>query len=159
VAGETETATIGYKSVLHDTSAEALLEATRKKDMALGFTSAGVHRDDMEMQLGDYSMRRLGSQGQLKTFTIALKLAVFAHLREKRGIMPMLLLDDIFDKLDSSRVECIMQTVSSSDEFGQIFITDTNREHLDEILNHIDGHLLMDVKDGTFTPISNSQTK
>jgi DNA replication and repair protein RecF len=71
----------------------------------------------------------------------------------------MLLLDDIFDKLDSSRVECIMQTVSSSDEFGQIFITDTNREHLDEILNHIDGHLLMDVKDGTFTPISNSQTK
>jgi DNA replication and repair protein RecF len=159
VAGETETATIGYKSVLHDTSAEALLEATRKKDMALGFTSSGVHRDDMEMQLGDYSMRRLGSQGQLKTFTIALKLAVFAHLREKRGIMPMLLLDDIFDKLDSSRVECIMQTVSSSDEFGQIFITDTNREHLDEILNHIDGHLLMDVKDGTFTPISNSQTK
>ena len=121
----------------------------------LGYTSQGIHRDDIETGLDGYSMRRLGSQGQIKTFTIALRLAIFSYLKKHRGITPLLLLDDIFDKLDADRVARIMQTVTSGDSFGQIFITDTNRKHLDDILSAINGDkLLLEVTDGTFSPIS-----
>ena len=100
-------------------------------------------------------MRRLGSQGQVKTFTIALRLAIFDYLTRARGITPLLLLDDIFDKLDSSRVGRIMELVSRADNFSQIFITDTNREHLDEILGAISGdRLLLNVERGTFSPLA-----
>ena len=85
------------------------------------------------MQLGDYSIKKVGSQGQNKTYVVALKLAQFDFLQKSGKITPILLLDDIFDKLDSSRVEQIVKLVAG-DNFGQIFITDTNREHLDEIL-------------------------
>jgi DNA replication and repair protein RecF len=98
-------------------------------------------------------LRKLGSQGQIKTFTIALKFAVYDFLKRKKGVTPLLLLDDIFDKLDSTRVEHIMQVVAPQERFGQIFITDTNREHLDRIIATLSGNLLLEVEAGHFTPI------
>lgn len=155
IATPGEIATISYRSVLNTATAAEVLTASRQKDEALGFTSRGVHRDDIEMMLGDWSMRRTGSQGQLKTLTIALRLAIFEYLRRSSGRTPLLLLDDIFDKLDSERVARIMELVSPLDSFGQIFITDTNRKHLDEILANIRGeHTLLQVENGSFSPIS-----
>ncbi|MBD5201139.1 MAG: DNA replication and repair protein RecF [Bacteroidales bacterium] len=153
IAGNDERASLKYNSVLNtETLREALLRK-RGKDTALGYTSVGPHRDDLEMSLGHYSMRRLGSQGQIKTYTIALRLAIFEFLRKRRGLTPLLLLDDIFDKLDADRVAHIMRLVSASDSFGQIFITDTNRKHLDEIISEINGTpLLLSVENGHFTP-------
>ena len=87
--------------------------------------------------LGDFPIKREGSQGQNKTYLVALKLAQFDFLKRTGGSVPLLLLDDIFDKLDASRVEQIVKLVSG-DSFGQIFITDTNREHLDQILLNLE---------------------
>ena len=102
---------------------------------AVGYSLHGIHRDDLEMLLGGYPIKREGSQGQHKTFVIALKLAQFSFLkRTASNTTPLLLLDDIFDKLDARRVEQIVRLVSS-EEYGQIFITDTNRDHLDQILS------------------------
>ena len=116
-----------------------VIQRDRMKDRAVGYSLHGVHRDDLEMTLDGHPMRREGSQGQLKTFVVALKLAQFDFLKRScqgQG-QPLLLLDDIFDKLDADRVEQIVQLVAG-DQFGQIFITDTNRDHLDQILSR--GH-------------------
>ena len=111
-----------------------VIKRDRMKDRAVGYSLHGVHRDDLEMLIEGHPMKREGSQGQNKTFVIALKMAEFGFLKHTRAnTTPLLLLDDIFDKLDSSRVEQIVGMVSGN-EFGQIFITDTNREHLDQIL-------------------------
>ena len=113
-----------------------VIQRDRMKDIIVGYSLHGVHRDDLEMNIGGYPIRKEGSQGQNKTFVLALKLAQFELLRIKEsGKTPILLLDDIFDKLDAGRVEQIVKIVSS-DKFGQIFITDTNRAHLDDILRH-----------------------
>ena len=151
---DAETASLSYKSVLNDRGMQEVFDSERARDLALGFTSAGIHRDDLSTRLGDWSMRRLGSQGQVKTFTIALRLAIFDYLRQKGGVTPVLLLDDIFDKLDSARVARIIAEVSGSDNFGQIFITDTNREHLDETLEGIRSESrLFEVSEGEFREI------
>ena len=144
---------IRYRSALNDAAMPEILESHRQRDAILGYTSQGVHRDDLEAMLGDHLLRGIGSQGQLKTFTVALKLAVFDYLRQARGETPILLLDDIFDKLDASRVEHILSVVGPDSGFGQIFITDTNREHLDRILSGIDGHLLFQAENGAFARI------
>ena len=107
--------------------------AREGEDRIMGYSLHGVHRDDLEMMLGDYPMKREGSQGQNKTFVAALKLAQLQFLKTKVGTAPLLLLDDIFDKLDAHRVEQIIRLVGTED-FGQIFITDTNRSHIDKIL-------------------------
>lgn len=105
------------------------------KDLAVGYSLHGVHRDDLEMLIGGYPIKREGSQGQNKTFVIALKLAQFYFLKRTGSkTTPILLLDDVFDKLDAQRVEQIVKIVAG-DEFGQIFLTDTNRDHLDRILS------------------------
>ena len=111
-----------------------VIRRDRAKDRIMGYSLHGIHKDDLVMKLGDYPIRREGSQGQNKTYVLALKLAQFDFLRRTSGNnTPLLLLDDIFDKLDTSRVEQIVRLVSG-DDFGQIFITDTNRDHLDKIL-------------------------
>lgn len=151
ISDDAERASLSYKSVLNDRDLLDVFDSERGRDLALGFTSAGIHRDDLSTRLGDYSMRRLGSQGQVKTFTIALRLAIFDYLREKGGVTPILLLDDIFDKLDAGRVARIIAEVSGSENFGQIFITDTNREHLDETLEGIRSESrLFEVSGGKF---------
>lgn len=112
-----------------------VIRRDRMKDRAVGYSLHGIHRDDLEMLVGGYPLRREGSQGQSKTFVLALRLAQFAFLKAVgNGRVPLLLLDDIFDKLDASRVEQIVRLVSG-DAYGQILITDTNREHLDKILS------------------------
>lgn len=129
-----------------------VIRRDRFKDRAVGYSLHGIHRDDLEMKIGDYMMKREGSQGQTKTFVIALKLAQFDILRRTAAkTTPLLLLDDIFDKLDACRVEEIIKLVSS-DSYGQIFITDTNRDHLDKILQHSAlNYKLFDVADGVMT--------
>lgn len=154
IAGEGETPQLVYTSHLADpeTSLCALFDQRRTRDSALGYTTAGPHRDDIDMLLSDMPLRRCASQGQAKTYTIALRLAQYDFLKQAVGLSPLLLLDDIFDKLDASRVERIM-AVASRPGFGQIFITDTNRKHLDEILSHSGGHYAMwTVQGGEFTP-------
>lgn len=128
-----ETVSLTYESQLAEGNLFDLLKQKRERDKILGYTTAGIHRDDLDMCLGDYSIKKVGSQGQNKTYVVALKLAQFDFLQKSGKITPILLLDDIFDKLDSTRVEQIVKLVAG-DNFGQIFITDTNREHLDEIL-------------------------
>ena len=127
---------VGLKFVSHCQRGPLLdvIQQSRQKDRAVGYSLHGVHRDDLEFTLSDHQMKREGSQGQNKTYVIALKLAQFEFLKRTASrTTPLLLLDDIFDKLDANRVEQIVKLVSSND-FGQIFITDTNREHLDQIL-------------------------
>ena len=139
ISGNQEKVDLQYSS--HCTRGPLLevIQRDRFKDRAVGYSLHGVHRDDLEFLLGDYQMKREGSQGQNKTFVIALKLAQFSFLqRTVSNTMPLLLLDDIFDKLDAQRVEAIVQLVSG-DNFGQIFITDTNRDHLDQILRRLNG--------------------
>ncbi|MBD5268730.1 MAG: DNA replication and repair protein RecF [Bacteroides sp.] len=153
IAGNDEEASLEYKSVLNDASLPEVLAESRAKDAVLGFTSKGIHRDDLTTRLGDYSMRRLGSQGQVKSFTLALRLAIFDYIREANGKTPILLLDDIFDKLDAHRVEHILKMVSDNEGFGQIFITDTNRSHIDTILSDLSGDpRLFEVSEGVITP-------
>ena len=106
------------------------------RDRVLQFTSVGIHKDDLDLKLGDFPMKKMGSQGQKKTYLVALKLAQFDFIRSVNEAMPILLLDDIFDKLDGERVEKIVKLVSEN-TFGQIFITDTNREHLDQIIPQV----------------------
>lgn len=128
-----------------------LLERNRRRDLILGYTSTGPHRDDLVLTLNGLPVRTTASQGQSKTFTIAMRLAQYGHLRDSIGMPPLLLLDDIFDKLDADRVANIVDIVSH-DSFGQIFITDTNRDHLDYIMNQRnDSHSLWSVENGAFT--------
>ncbi len=128
-----EEVALKYESQLSENSLNELFDQKRAKDKVLGYTTAGIHRDDLDMRMSDYSMKKVGSQGQNKTYAIAMKLAQFDFLKQAGSTTPILLLDDIFDKLDSSRVEQIVKLVSG-ENFGQIFITDTNKDHLDEIL-------------------------
>lgn len=139
ISQEKEQVELRYVSHLQRGPLLEQLQRDRYKDRAVGYSLHGIHKDDLEMLQGGYPVRREGSQGQSKTFLIALKLAQFDFLcRTGSRTTPILLLDDIFDKLDAQRVEQIVSLVSS-DRFGQIFITDTNRDHLSRILARMDG--------------------
>ena len=155
-----------YRSQLHDRDLLQSLANTRRRDLILGWTSQGIHKDELEMQLGDYPLRRVGSQGQQKTYLIALKLAQALYLSESsiesidqsivnrqssnsQSVKPILLLDDIFDKLDSTRVARIVDMVRS-DRFGQIFLTDTDRQHLTDIVQPYGSSKVFYVSGGDF---------
>lgn len=149
VSGNRETVKLQYVSHCQRGPLLEVIQRDRFKDRAVGYSLHGVHRDELEMLIGDYQMKREGSQGQNKTFVLALKLAQFSFLkRTVSNTTPLLLLDDIFDKLDAQRVEAIVQLVSG-DNFGQIFITDTNRDHLDQILHNMEGdYKIFSVEEG-----------
>ncbi len=153
VAGAGEIVTLGYESAsAAEGGLQQLLDSARRHDEIVGHTSVGPHRDDIDMTLNDMPLRRTASQGQCKTFTLALRLAQHEFLHQATGLRPLLLLDDVFDKLDASRVERIMEMVVTDSSFGQIFLTDTNRTHLDEIISRTAGsHRLWTVADGKFT--------
>jgi len=143
-----ETVGLRYAAAVADIDIMQALKASRQRDLLIGYTTVGVHKDDFEMTLDSELMRRTGSQGQNKTFLIALKLAQFSYMTQKGATKPLLLLDDIFDKLDANRVERIIELVSG-DRFGQIFITDTNRKNLDRILEAIgQDFALFEMKEG-----------
>jgi DNA replication and repair protein RecF len=147
ISGGHEQVSLNYVSHCQRGPLLEVIQRDRWKDQAIGYSLHGIHRDDLEMQIDGHPMRREGSQGQLKTYVTSLKLAQFKVL----GGKPILLLDDIFDKLDAERVEQIVKLVAD-DEFGQIFITDTNREHLDQILSASShDYRIFHVKDGEIT--------
>ena len=148
IADSREKVRLDYRSELHERSMETVLKENFRRDTLLGFTSHGVHHDDIELILGDELMRKTGSQGQCKTYTAALRLAQFDFLKLAGGPTPLLLLDDIFDKLDSHRVANIVRVVSQP-SFGQIFISDTNRQHIDETIAALGGdYRIFFVEDG-----------
>lgn len=133
LSGDREKVELTYKSELSESAMIDLLRAARDKDHANQFTTCGVHRDDLKMKIGDYPLRKYGSQGQQKSFLIALKLAQYVIVAKERDEKPLLLLDDLFDKLDLQRVEQFLSLVGGED-FGQIFITDCNKMRLEGIL-------------------------
>ena len=140
LCGGKETVGVRYKSALHESSMTDLLTENESKDRVLQYTSSGTHRDDLVFHLGEHPIKRVGSQGQQKSFLIALKLAQFEITKRHLGMPPLLLLDDIFDKLDEGRVANLLSLVHT-EEFGQIFITDTHPERMLELsenlqLNH-----------------------
>lgn len=135
ISGDKEQVSLGYLSQLHERDLSESFARTRARDIIIGWTSQGVHKDELEMKLGEYPLKRVGSQGQQKSYLLAMKLGQALYLNSVHAVnqKPILLLDDIFDKLDSERVERIVQLVVGQ-QFGQIFITDTDRQHLTSIL-------------------------
>ena len=133
ISGSAEIPALVYQSQLQDRDLREAYIRTRKRDLLLGWTSQGPHKDDLEMRLGEYPLKQVGSQGQQRTFVLAMKLAQALYLADTTGEAPILLLDDIFDRLDSERVERIVAMVQG-EQFGQIFITDTDRQHLTDII-------------------------
>lgn len=142
ISGSAEVPALRYISQLQDRDLREAFARTRQRDLILGWTSQGIHKDDLEMRLGEWPLKQVGSQGQQRTFVLAMKLAQALYIGK-----PILLLDDIFDRLDSERVERIVQLVQS-DDFGQIFITDTDRQHLTEILKPNENAKIFHVENG-----------
>ncbi len=136
LTGNAEQVSIRYISQLNDYSLEELLITNLHRDRVLQYTTSGIHRDDLELNLNDHQVKKIGSQGQQKSFVVALKLAQFEYMFRARGIKPILLLDDIFDKLDQSRITRLMELVSQ-DMFGQLLITDTSEKHIKEVFEAI----------------------
>ena len=136
-----EVSHLRYISQLQDRNLREAYIKTRQRDLILGWTSQGPHKDDLDMRLGEYPLKQVGSQGQQRTFVLAMKLAQALYLGQRTKDngqwtnmnKPILLLDDIFDRLDSERVERIVEMIQG-DDFGQIFITDTDRQHLTDII-------------------------
>jgi len=135
ISNNNEEVNLIYKSDLFKDSLNNLLVKTLKKDRALQFTSVGVHKDDLSFEIEQYSIKKFGSQGQQKSFLIALKLAQFDFIKSHSGVNPILLLDDIFDKLDEQRVVQII-TLVENENFGQLFITDTHPERTEQIIKN-----------------------
>ena len=131
-----EKVTLTYQSQLQQGEFRELLNSALEKDKVLEYTTVGIHKDDLTLNLGDNPIKKIGSQGQQKSFLVALKLAKFDFIKEVNGFKPILLLDDIFDKFDHERVKQIIQLVAD-DNFGQIFITDTDQDRWDNILKEM----------------------
>lgn len=125
-----------YDSQLLNADFGALLKKSVERDRALERTTQGIHKDDLHFTIHGMAMKKFGSQGQQKSFLIALKLAQYTFLNDQKGYKPLLLLDDIFDKLDENRTRKLMQMVSNND-FGQVFITDTSSERVNRIFNEL----------------------
>ena len=132
-----EKVTLNYKSDLDEGDFKKILHSNLNKDRILQYTTKGVHKDDLLMKMEGYAIKKSGSQGQQKTYLVALKLAKYDFIYGKKGIKPILLLDDIFDKFDHDRVEKMISLISN-DNFGQIFITDTDFNRLNSILAKIE---------------------
>ncbi|MDT8400864.1 MAG: DNA replication/repair protein RecF [Bacteroidales bacterium] len=125
-----------YKSPLAKYSMKELFERNIDKDRILAYTTSGIHRDDLNLEMDGFSIKDIGSQGQQKSYLVALKLAKFEYIRNKGGLKPILLMDDVFDKFDEKRVAQIIKLVSEN-RFGQIFITDTHRDRMQSVLSEI----------------------
>ncbi|WP_336514326.1 DNA replication/repair protein RecF [Pollutibacter soli] len=134
ISGGNEKISISYRSVLTEHSFEQVLKTNRSKDLALQRTSSGVHRDDLEIFLGEFPFKMVASQGQRKSLLFALKLAEFETLKAMKGFSPLLLLDDIFEKLDEQRMMNLLHWVCEKNE-GQVFLTDTHQERIRSIMN------------------------
>jgi DNA replication and repair protein RecF len=133
ISNEREEVSIVYKSQLEENSFHSLLEDNLQKDMALQYTSVGTHKDDLNFEIEGHPIKKFGSQGQQKSFLIALKLAQFDFIKDLSKVSPILLLDDIFDKLDENRVAHIVDLVAT-DQLGQLFISDTHGDRTEKVV-------------------------
>jgi DNA replication and repair protein RecF len=136
LSGDSETVGIEYESELSKASLDMLLEASYERDCAMKYTTSGIQRDDFIFTMNGHPIRRYGSQGQQKSFLVALKFAQYEVMKRNYGFAPVLLLDDVFDKLDMNRISNLLQMVASN-EFGQIFITDSNKVRMSGIVDRI----------------------
>ena len=153
ISQDKERVGLSYESHARGANLLEVLRESRVRDQIMGHSLRGIHKDELNMTLGEFPIKREGSQGQNKTYLVALKLAQFDFLKRTGRAVPLLLLDDIFDKLDASRVEQIIKLVAG-DKFGQIFITDTNREHLDNILHKVGSdYRIFHVEEGCVTEV------
>jgi len=137
ISGGIETVELNYQSQLNIDSFEKLLQQSLERDLFVQYTTCGIHKDDLIFKIDDYPVRSNGSQGQQKSFLLSLKLAQFDFIKAKNTCTPILLLDDIFDKLDETRVAHLMKLVGEQ-HFGQIFITDTDKDRISKVLSPID---------------------
>ena len=133
ISNNKEHINLEYRSQLNNDSLTNLLNQSLERDRVLQFTSVGIHRDDLIFEINGHPIKKFGSQGQQKSYLIALKLAQFDFIKAQSNVKPILLLDDIFDKLDDSRVAQLINLVNN-DEFGQLFISDTHRERTEEVV-------------------------
>ena len=153
ISGENETCNIGYSSQLEKDSLENLFKSSLEKDKILSRTSLGIHKDDIALKMNGESLKNFASQGQLKTVILALKLAQYEILSKMNDNLPILILDDIFDKLDRNRVEQLLSIVAS-DELGQVFISDTNTDRVPDLLTKLNiEHFTYNVNGGQLEKI------
>ncbi|HPK04907.1 MAG TPA: DNA replication/repair protein RecF [Bacteroidales bacterium] len=136
ISNNREMVDITYESQLHDKTLDKLLKESFEKDKVLRYTTTGIHKDDLSFGINSYPLKRFGSQGQQKSFIIAIKLAQFDYTKNIKGFKPILLFDDIFDKLDETRVTQLIQLVSQ-DSFGQVVITDTQYDRIEKLTNSL----------------------
>ena len=136
IAGKAEAVSLHYHSALHHNSLAALLRENYSKDLSAQYTTAGIHKDDLLFEIEGYPIKKYGSQGQQKSFLIALKLSQYELLKQQLQKKPIVLLDDIFDKLDDSRVTQLVQLVTQG-HFGQLFITDTHKDRTEAVVQQI----------------------
>ncbi len=136
ISGGTEQVHLSYQSALHDMPLEHLLTNALSKDRTVQYTSVGIHKDDLSFEINGYPIKKFGSQGQQKSYLIALKLAQFDFIKAESGVSPILLLDDIFDKLDENRVTHIIELVNTNN-FGQLFISDTHPDRTESVVKKI----------------------
>jgi DNA replication and repair protein RecF len=136
ISSADEKVDIIYQSQLSENNYSSLLASSIDRDRSAQFSTVGIHKDDLDFRISGYPIKKFGSQGQQKSFVIALKLAQFDHTRNIKGFKPVLLLDDIFDKLDDLRVEQLIKLVSENN-FGQVFITDTSEERIRKVFDNM----------------------
>ncbi len=149
IGEEAEQIDLEYRSQLNDISFNELLSLNQRKDAFSQYTNGGIHKDDLVFTIKGHPVKKFGSQGQQKSYLIALRLAQFEWLKMHLGILPILLLDDIFDKLDDNRVGRLLQLVSNH-SFGQVLVTDTNRDRLERIFVDVSVPInYFEVKNGT----------
>lgn len=148
ISEQKEAISLAYESGLNQNEFYKLLMQSRDKDRALQRTTEGIHKDDLDLIMDKFSLRRFGSQGQKKSFLTALKLAQYEFIRQTKNTSPILLLDDVFDKLDKHRVKQMLQLISNPD-FGQVFITDTGENRIEKLLDGSRRHFhLFHIKNG-----------
>ena len=153
ISGGAETVSVEYRSDLREGPLSAILAEHRERDRIMKYTTAGIQRDDFVFGMDGHPIRRCGSQGQQKSFLVSLKFAQYELMREGYGYAPVLLLDDVFDKLDMNRIGNLIELVAGKD-FGQIFITDTDRARLSGIVDAItDDRAYFTASGGHFTPV------
>ena len=148
-----EKVSIQYTSQLFDRSLDQLLAVSIEKDRAARYTTHGIHKDDLELLISGYPLKKFGSQGQQKSFVVTVKLAQFDYTRNIKGFKPVLLFDDIFDKLDDNRVHQIIRLVSEN-SFGQVFITDTKRDRIERLFVEVKiDHSIFEIREGKVVPL------
>lgn len=153
VSGRDDSVDVRYRSDISEGSLADLLKDSLERDLRLGYTTRGVQRDDLEFVISGFPLKKCGSQGEQKSFMVSLKFAQYSLMRDVYGFPPMMLLDDLFDKLDQGRVANLLKIVLGND-FGQVFITDCNRSRMRKVVDALtEERAYFEVEGGCFTRV------